>query len=46
MAIEVGPGIDIGPGVLLGDEPARSLQIITENGLDIQTESGDNLITE
>jgi len=46
MAIEIGPGIEVVPGVTLGDEPVRSLQIITEYGLDIQTESGDNLITE
>ena len=46
MAIEIGPGIEVGPGIILGDEPVRSLQIITENDLDIQTESGDNLITE
>jgi hypothetical protein len=46
MAIEIGPGIEVGPGITLGDEPVRSLLIITENDLDIQTESGDNLITE
>ena len=46
MAIEVGPGIDIGPGVFLGVEPVRGLLIITENELDLQTESGNDLITE
>jgi hypothetical protein len=46
MAVEIGPGIDIGPGVLIGDEPARSLLIITENELNLDTESGDDLITE
>jgi len=46
MAIEIGPGIDIGPGIILGDEPVRSLLIITEAGLNLDTESGDDLITE
>ena len=46
MAIEIGPGIDIGPGVFIGDEPVRSLLIITEDGLNLDTESGDDLITE
>jgi hypothetical protein len=46
MAVEIGPGIEIGPGVFIGDEPARSLLIITENGLNLDTESGNDLITE
>ena len=46
MAVEIGPGIEIGPGVIIGDEPVRSLLIITENGLNLDTESGNDLITE
>jgi hypothetical protein len=46
MAVEIGPGIEIGPGVFIGDEPVRSLLIITEDGLNLDTESGDDLITE
>lgn len=46
MAIEIGPGIGIGPGVFIGDEPVRSLLIITEDELNLDTESGNDLITE
>ena len=46
MAIEIGPGIEIGPNIEIGDVPVRSLLIITENGLNLDTESGNDLITE
>jgi hypothetical protein len=46
MAIEIGPGIEIGPNIEIGDAPVRSLLIITENGLNLDTESGNDLITE
>jgi len=46
MDIEIGPGITIGPGIFIGSEPIPILLIITENGFDLQTESGDDLTTE
>ena len=47
MAIEIGPGIELGPGFIIGYlEPTPVLLIITENGVDLQTESGDDLTTE
>ena len=47
MAIQIGPGISIGPGINI-ESPAAApvVLIITEDGLDLQTESGDNLTTE
>lgn len=46
MDIEIGPGIFIGPGIIIGSEPVPILLIITEDGLNLQTESGDDLTTE
>jgi hypothetical protein len=50
MAIVIGPGIVIGAGILIGSGEAPPPQpvalLITEDGLDLQTEVGDDLTTE
>jgi hypothetical protein len=49
MSIVIGPGIAIGAGILvgLGEAPVQPiLLLITEAGLDLQTEVGDDLTTE
>jgi hypothetical protein len=50
MAIVIGPGIVIGAGIVVGigsgPPPQPILLLITEAGLDLQTEVGDDLTTE
>jgi hypothetical protein len=47
MAIEIGPGITIGAGVVISSSPPPPiLMIITESELDLQTESGNDITTE
>ena len=45
MAIEITPGITITTGLFFGANDAPA-QLITEDGLDLQTEVGDDLTTE
>jgi hypothetical protein len=44
--IEIGPGIEFGPGILIGGTPPVSLPIATEAGLLIISESGDQIVEE
>ena len=50
MAIVIGPGIVIGAGIVVGigdgPPPQPIALLITEAGLDLQTEVGDDLTTE
>jgi len=49
MSIVIGPGIEIGAGIFIGsgDAPVQPVMLlITEAGLDLQTEVGDDLTTE
>jgi len=49
MSIVIGPGIVIGSGIFIGsgEAPVQPiLLLITEDGLDLQTEVGDDLTTE
>jgi hypothetical protein len=47
MAIEIGPGISIGSGINIESIPPSPIMlIITENDLDLQTESGNDITTE
>jgi len=49
MPIEITPGITITAGLVIGagDAPIQTATLlITEGGLDLQTEVGDNLTTE
>lgn len=45
--IEIGPGIELGLGVTIGDVPAFPAFFITESGADyLVTETNDNFIEE
>jgi hypothetical protein len=50
MSIVIGPGIVIGAGIVVGigdgPPPQPIALLITEAGLDLQTEVGDDLTTE
>jgi hypothetical protein len=46
MTIEVGPGITIGPGWIIGTGGAPPTLIVTQDNNSITTQSGDSLITE
>lgn len=46
MAIEIGPGIIIGPGWTIGEGTIPPTFIVTENNDSITTETGDSLIIE
>ena len=49
MSIVIGPGIVIGAGIFigLGEAPVQPIMLlITEAGLDLQTEVGDDITTE
>jgi hypothetical protein len=45
--IEIGQGIELGLGVVIGDVPAFPVLFVTESGADyLVTESGENFIEE
>jgi len=44
--IEIGGGISIGPGIAIGGTPPPIVPIITEDGLFMITESGEQIIEE
>jgi hypothetical protein len=47
MPIEITPGITITAGLTFeSGTPQPAMLLITEDGLDLQTEVGDNLTTE
>jgi hypothetical protein len=46
MPILIGPGIEVGPGIIIGDSETFPSPIITQNDDFIITESGDQLVTE